>query len=475
MTTSAPTAPSYRLVGYFSASAAFDKRLHIADSNLSADRLTHLIYAFANVASDGTCASVNTNIDGVNFPQIEALKKQYPNLSVLICVGGASHSAGFSAAAATDASRLKLAQSCVSFMKTNGFDGIDIDWEFPGAADKSNFTALLTTLRTQLSAQGTTDNRSYLLTIAASAGRKNAANLDLGAIPPIVDWINLMTYDYVVATSKATGLVAPLYAAPGDPAANAEYVDASVGAYLAAGVPAAKIVLGVRFVGTGWQGVPNVNNGLFQSVTPPTTGALNVASVSFADLEATYLPTYPRFWHSQALVPWLYSAANAGVLISYEDAQSLGIKANCAIAQQLGGVMIWELNADDTQHTLFNALASILQAGTGSTFTVTGTVSSPTSASVGGLQIQIIDKNVGGDVVLTASTTDALGNYRANAVIAPTVLSARLKSQPDLQARAWSGATFLAASGISYNASTEEQLDIVLCVPKTSSAGRIRR
>jgi GH18 family chitinase len=61
------------------------------------------------------------------------------------------------------------------------------------------------------------------------------------------------------------------------------------------------------------------------------------------------------------------------VLISYEDAQSLGIKANYAISQQLSGVMIWDLNADDTQHTLFNALAGVLQAVTGSTFTVTGT------------------------------------------------------------------------------------------------------
>ena len=208
-TTSASATPSSRLVGYFSASAAFDKKLHLADSNLPADRLTHLIYAFANVTTDGLCASVNTDIDAINFPQIAALKKQYPSLSVLISVGGASHSGGFTAAAATDDSRGKLAQSCLGFMKTHGFDGIDIDWEFPAAADKANFTALLTALRTQLDAQGKTDSRSYLLTIAAPAGQAHFANIDLGAIPPVVDWINLMTYDYAVATAKTTGLVAP--------------------------------------------------------------------------------------------------------------------------------------------------------------------------------------------------------------------------------------------------------------------------
>src|SRR5579872_927438 len=102
-TTTTPT--PYRLVGYFSASAAFDKKLHVADSNLPANMLTHLVYAFATVTTDGVCASINTDIDAVNFPKLATLKQQFPSLSVLLSIGGASHSASFSAAAATDASR----------------------------------------------------------------------------------------------------------------------------------------------------------------------------------------------------------------------------------------------------------------------------------------------------------------------------------------------------------------------------------
>ncbi len=360
MTNSTVATPSPRLVGYFSSTAAADKGLHVADSNLPADRLTHLIYAFADVTSAGLCASIKPKLDQINLPQLLDLKAQFPGLMTLISIGGASHSANFPAAAATDASRLQFAQSCVGFMKANSFDGIDIDWEFPGAADTANHTALLTALRAELDTQGTADGRPYLLTIAAPAGRSHYLNLELDAIYAVLDWINLMTYDYVVATSKTTGLVAPLYAPPDDPSSSAaqpaENVDSSVGAYLAAGVPAAKVVLGVRFVGTGWQGVPDVNHGLFQPVTPPTSGTLNIASVDFGDLEQSYLPSYPRYWHPQAMVPWLYNAPNSGVLISYEDAQSLGIKAGYAQSQQLGGIMIWHLNADDTQHTLVDAL-----------------------------------------------------------------------------------------------------------------------
>jgi chitinase len=373
MITDVSTAPTYRLVGYFSASAARDQKLNVATSNLPAGQLTHVIYAFATVTSEGVCASVNARLDEVNFPQLTALKTQNPGLLTLISIGGAGHSANFSTTAATADSRQTLAASCVSFMKTNGFDGIDIDWEFPAAADKANFTALLTALRTALETQGETDNRTYLLTIAAPAGRSNFANVDVASIYPVLDWFNLMTYDYMVASSKTTGLVAPLFAPPDAPGASpttpAENVDASVSAYLVAGVPSAKIVLGTRFVGTGWQGVPSNNNGLFQPVMPPTSGTMSIASINFGDLEQTYLPTFARFWHAQALVPWLYNTANSGVCISYEDATSLSIKANYLISNQLGGAMIWHLNADDSQYTLVNALAGSLQAEAGATAT----------------------------------------------------------------------------------------------------------
>jgi hypothetical protein len=102
------------------------------------------------------------------------------------------------------------------------------------------------------------------------------------------------------------------------------------------------------------------------------------------------------------------------------------------------------------------------QAGAGNTYTIVGTVSSPTSASVGALQVQVVDKNVGGDIVLGSATTDALGNFRANLILSPASLAARLKSQPDLQARVWSGSTFLAASVVAYNATSPVRLDVVL-------------
>jgi chitinase len=120
-------AQSKRLVGYFPSWAIHAQNYHVTD--IPAGQLTHVIYAFANVSAEGDCVSVNPDDDAANFPQLLQLKQQYPNLQILISVGGASHSTNFGAVSATEAKRSHFAQSCVQFMKQHGFDGIDIDWE----------------------------------------------------------------------------------------------------------------------------------------------------------------------------------------------------------------------------------------------------------------------------------------------------------------------------------------------------------
>jgi len=355
---------SMRLIGYFPAGAIRTQNYNVAD--IPAALLTHVIYAFANVTAAGDCVSENAKDDAVNFPPLAALKAKFPQLLVLISVGGASHSTNFSAVCGSTATRAHLVASSVQFMTANGFDGIDIDWEFPAAADSANFVALLQELRSQLGAQGATDGRAYLLTIAAPAGPKNIDNLPLALIHPPLDWINLETYDFAVASSRTTNFNAPLFATKG-----ALDVNDAVNSYLGAGVPPDKIVMGVRFVGTGWQGVGPTNNGLHQTVTggpAPGTwdapGAPPSGSFGFQDIEDNYLPAYTRSFDDEAQAPWLYNAGT-GIMISYEDPQSLTAKAGYVLSKQLGGVMIWELAADDNAATLLNAIVSTLGSGTG--------------------------------------------------------------------------------------------------------------
>ncbi|WP_180539777.1 glycoside hydrolase family 18 protein [Nevskia soli] len=350
-----------RLVGYYEAGDIGAKQYFVTD--IPGDLLTHVIYAFANVTvtqSGAAVVSVDAKDDGINFPLLSTLKTNYAQLRVLISVGGANHSTNFSAVASDDGLLTQFVQSSVQFMTENGFDGIDIDWEFPGPEDSANFTTLLQQLRGQLDAQGEADGCHYLLTIAAPAGQQHIVNLQLPQIYPVVDWINLETYDFSTASSHKTNFVAPLFTEKGD-----LNVDAAVKSYLAGGVPADKIVLGLRFVGTGWQGVPSTNKGLYQSVTGPAPGTWDKAgsaptgSLGYQDIEDNYLGTYTRSWDKEAQAPWLYNA-DTGIMISYEDPQSLTAKVNYAVSNGLGGVMIWELGSDDSAGTLVNAVSTAL-------------------------------------------------------------------------------------------------------------------
>lgn len=340
--------------GYFPGWAIHARGYHVSD--IPGDKLTHVNYAFAGVSTTSECVSINPQDDQINFPALQLMKQQRPAIKTLISIGGASNSSNFPKAAEAQA-RQSFAQSCISFMKSAGFDGIDIDWEFPTSTDKPNYTALLKELRTQLDAQGLADGKHYLLTAALPAKVNEYANFELGQIHQYLDWVNLMAYNFYTASNLRTAFSAPLYASSTDPDPNkTNNVDSAVKAYLAASIPAAKIVVGVPFFGTGWEGVPNANNGLYQPASGPAQGTWQKDGIfDYDDLVSNYVGSYLRFWNTEASAPSLYNPGT-GIMISYEDAQSVGLKSDYIIANHLAGAIIWQLSADDEQRSLLNAL-----------------------------------------------------------------------------------------------------------------------
>ncbi len=255
-------------------------------------------------------------------------------------------------------------------MKDYGFDGVDIDWEYPGGGgmapgrpeDTSNFTALLAALRTELDVAGRQDGKSYLLSIAAPAGPSNVGKLQLAQIHPLLDYINIMTYDFHGSWETTTNFNSPLYAATDDPSSDRSTLntDAAVKSYLAGGVPSNKVVLGAAFYGHGWSGVGGQNKGLYQAATGIPQGTWEAGTFDYHDLVANYIPTYTRSVHPQAKTPWLYSA-QTGIMISYDDPESLALRGQYVNDNKLGGVMFWELSGDDAQHSLLTSLRSSLR------------------------------------------------------------------------------------------------------------------
>jgi len=349
---------SGRIVGYYAAWSAYSG---FTPDKIDALKLTHINYAFANISTDLKIAMGYPDIDPANFDKLKALKQINPNLKTLISVGGWTWSGKFSDVALTDASRTAFADSCVNFIVAYGFDGIDLDWEYPvngGLAsnvrrpeDKHNFTLLLQKIREKLDIRGLSDGRHYLLTIAGGSGSWYVDNIELGVLHNYLDFGNIMTYDIHGTWDRYTDFNSPLY---NNTDVSPQYkwsVDSGVNAWLKAGIPAEKLVVGIPFYGHKYNMVNNENNGLYQLFS-------GGSSLSYAAIAAAYLnaPGYVQYFHSESMVPWLF---NGTTFISYENARSISLKAQYIKSRALGGGAIWELSQDPDRvllTSLFDAM-----------------------------------------------------------------------------------------------------------------------
>src|SRR5690606_25648349 len=111
---------------------------------------------------------------------------------------------------------------------------------------------------------------------------------------------------------------------------------------------------GMPFYGRGYSGVPDENNGLYQTFTGEVWA-------DYRKIVTDYLPTYERFWHDEAGVPWLFNA-ETGIMLSYDDPEAVRGKAAFINQHQLGGAMFWELKCDDDDWSLLSAVADELKS-----------------------------------------------------------------------------------------------------------------
>jgi chitinase len=353
---------SYKIIGYYADWTA--ERFPLAD--IPADNLTHVNYAFGKIGPD-TKLTFNRAIalDRVYpgdctepqcphglFNQITLIKQRYPHLKFLISVGGWTDSGPFYDMAATDETRQTFARSCADFLETYPqFDGIDIDWEHPVAGglqpgqprDAHNYVLLLGALRNAIGA-------SKLLTVAVGAGPRAIDPLEYAEMAPLLDWVNVMTYDFHSGGARA-GFNSALYNHD-DPSSPRSNTDAAARAILSKGVPRTKLVVGVPFYGRGWRGIEAP--GLWNT----GTGSVQVGGYRAIATNQLQSSGFVRHWDDVADVPWLYNA-DAKEWITYEDAQSMRIKGQYVVEQGLAGAMFWELSNDD------GTLLEALRAGLG--------------------------------------------------------------------------------------------------------------
>ena len=381
-----------------------------------AARLTHLIYAFGNVTpgpspvcaiDDPKAAWQDTSILGINgkpfsgsvhgnFAGILELKTLHPQLRTLISLGGqAGDVSGFTTSAASPAARRALVASCIDlFVKGHLapgveapglFDGLNIDWEFPLAADRENFTALLHEFRTQLDELGRSTGRHYILTFDSPASPQRYASIDLKAAADEVDFLTIDGYDYSAPGEKRTNASSALYNSPADPLHDqARAIDDTVKAYLKAGVPAAKYAMGLPLYGVGWSGVSERNHGLYQSAASeapvflsdgsglcptqsrkvPSPGCDTILTPGFVtDATLSHLLRRPdaRFWYDRGRQGATLYLSASRTFYTFDNLRSIAVKTAYIRQHKLRGAYVWALNDDDAEATVTKAIAAGLE------------------------------------------------------------------------------------------------------------------
>ncbi len=317
------------------------------------ERITHLNFAFMLI-KDGK-GSLDHIKPGV-LDSIRACKLINPDVKLVVSIGGWG-AGGFSDACMTDEGVEKLASSTVELAIKEGFDGVDVDWEYPcsGVAnidyspkDRENFTKLLKALRKHLDAAGP----GRPLTIAVGAAQSCVDNMEVPEVAATVDYVNLMTYDMrSQQTNEYTGHHTNLYPQTGDE--EGPYSAGTVEMFHAAGVPYEKLVLGSAFYGKGFTGCDSyLNNGL--NVKAGKESWERVGG-SYEILKRDYIGQngYVRYWDDQAKAPYLYNGKN---FITYEDPDSIAEKCKYIKERGLAGLMYWAYGS----HELFEAVVANL-------------------------------------------------------------------------------------------------------------------
>ncbi|KAJ2658537.1 hypothetical protein IW148_004660 [Coemansia sp. RSA 1199] len=328
-------------------------------------KYTHVIISFAN-------PSLNGSFEVPDFDVPDAVAKiNKDGAQALVSIGGWSYSQNISLIMAHSSTRTKLASNIIDYVKHNGLAGIDIDWEFPGsdngaegnifdkANDTPNYLKFLRELREKLdSAFGA---RKKLITMAVGVQPfcvNDEPKTDLSDFAKVVDYANLMLYDFFGSWSKTSGPNAPLNS-------NEKSFMSVTLAWMKAKWPVNQLIAGFAFYGHAvtLESVPaDISINLLQNKTEiipkgdsedtPASGSPYSGLWQYHKLRADVLtsttttkPNWIRYWDNVSMTPYLVNNQTRD-FISYDDPQSIQAKVQIANAYGMAGGMVWSMHMD---------------------------------------------------------------------------------------------------------------------------------
>uniref|UniRef100_A0A6G1S735 chitinase n=1 Tax=Aceria tosichella TaxID=561515 RepID=A0A6G1S735_9ACAR len=322
---------------------------------------THVIYGFTGLSYDNLIKPLDPwndledNYGKGAMKRFTNLKRINPDLKTLVAIGGWNEgSIKYSKMASDPEARARFVDSVVNFLAKYNFDGLDLDWEYPGSRggasyDKQNFVKLLRQLHEAFKP------RQYLLTAAVSAGKWFIdPAYDIPQVSKYLDLINLMAYDYHGGWESKTGMNAPLFSSRKHDLSSSDQmlnVNWSVNYWLQQGAPREKLMLGVGSYGRSFTLDKEQVNGINAPASQKGRAGpytREPGSLGYNELCEAFKRS-PQSWtivrDPDYLAPYAYNRERQWV--GYDDQESLALKAQFAKSMGLGGMMMWSIETDD--------------------------------------------------------------------------------------------------------------------------------
>jgi chitinase len=333
-----PAASSKRLLGYYPEWSKYNNPPYVYSADqIPYNQLTHISHAFVLLDSkaDGTLDLPQGFIEPALITKAHAA-----GVKVMVSIGGGDGIQGprFNRMARTEAYRQAFVQNVHAFLVANGYDGVDVDWEIPYERDSSDCTMLMQELRNELPSP-------WLISMSTpSDPRTWGRGFDIPTLAPILDFMNVMTYDDTGSWAGFAGLNSPLFQDPADPGQNGS-IETSMDLYQTTyGVPAAQLNIGTAFYGYEFDGVSAL------------WGACSTCAVNQQNYGPYIKPLinhhgWQREFDDAAKSPYLVNSSLPG-FITYDDTASTDRKTRYILKQRgFGGVFMWELSADYDGHS----------------------------------------------------------------------------------------------------------------------------